>query len=85
MERISDDLKALIDQAMERKDMSVHVTFKPDDVNVIIIPMNEAPHLIVANRLSDKRNRFMCSECGAELKDPYLYCPYCGEKLKRHN
>lgn len=31
----------------------------------------------------DNSNLFKCHKCGFDLKDDYIYCPKCKEKLKR--
>ena len=86
MSKESIDIHKLIDEAMEKKDRSVHIFIGAFGTNVQIEPfeVKEEP------RWLEKRNdsgfssrRYICSECGALTDFTSPYCPLCGEKLKQ--
>ena len=80
------DISALVDEAMEKKDRTVHIFIMGDNISVDVRPLEESdPRWIVHEENRTRhvvRYQFECSECRTYSQDPTPYCPFCGEKLR---
>jgi hypothetical protein len=81
------DIHKLIDEAMERKDKTVHIFISELGTTINVEPYEKEkdPEWIKSYREYGRGfaiNQVVCSACGTASDHITPYCPYCGEKLK---
>lgn len=80
------DIHKIINEAIEKKDRTVHIFIMGENISVDVKPLSESdPRWIVHENkrgYSSVRYRFECSECRASFENPAPYCQMCGEKLR---
>lgn len=73
-----DDIKAIIDDAMEKGDRSVQVSVIGDSVTLIVSPYKDDD----MGEWKYSHNAYSCSICNNAEEWCKPYCPNCGAKMK---
>lgn len=74
------DISALVNEAIEKKDRTIHILIMGDNISVDVRPFTNEKQRWIYREQIDRYN-FECSECGYRGEFPSPYCPTCGEKL----
>jgi len=78
------NIQEIINDAMEKKDRTVHIFISNVGTTVDVEPIRpEKKAEWVRERTFPTGNHFeyICSECGRSFSYITPYCPHCGEKL----
>lgn len=80
------DISALVNEAIEKKDRTVHILIMGDNISVDVRPLEESDPRWIMHEENRTRHvikyQFECSECRTYSQNPTPYCPFCGEKLR---
>lgn len=76
------DVPQLIEDAMQRKDRTIHIFISDIGTSVYITPSEEeAKPVWKLVRGHNGKHAFLCTNCNRTSKQGYPYCPWCGEVL----
>ena len=76
------DIQAIIDDAMKNKDRYVSILVTNEGhISVNVYPHDEEELCWIRD---EKNDRFICPSCGRPSIYQTMYCPHCGEKVKKN-